>query len=152
MYHWYLRQQTSHSNLCSFPFWPWVNGWFLHHAHLENYRIQLCVHWDKKIPSSWSEFGRRVPCGRWRYAIVARTMTMGCYRMSVLHLANTCGERCFDCRDVGRKVVVTTMKAMSREMLELWALVFEVMMGAVNLWIYGSNHRTKLGEPASIPS
>lgn len=72
--------------------------------------------------------------------------------MSVLHLVNTYGERRFDCRDGGRKVVVTTMKAMSREIFEPGVLVVGEMMGAVELWVYGSNYRTKLGEPASIPS
>ena len=77
---------------------------------------------------------------------------MGCYRMSVLHLANTCGEGCFDCRGVGRRAEAMRVRTMWREMLELWALVFEEMKGAMELWIYDSNHRMKLDGPAIIPS
>ena len=44
------------------------------------------------------------------------------------------------------------VRTMWREMLELWALVFEEMTGAMELWIYDSNHRMKLDGPAIIPS
>ena len=77
---------------------------------------------------------------------------MGCYHMSVLHLANTCGERCFDCRGGDTRAEAMGMRTMWREMLELWALVFEEMAGEMELWIYDSNHRMKLDEPTLIPS
>lgn len=103
-------------------------------------------------PSSWSERERRVPWGFWRYAIDARTMTMGCYRMSVLHLANTYGERRCSCLCGDTRAEATGVRTVWREMLESWVLMFVEMVGALEWWIYDSNHRTKLGEPASIPS